>query len=105
MYIEKISLSRSTPIFSDTKIQNSVLRYLCFRIPYHHPSLCRLPVFAVTFLSVVWCSGTTTVTSRTKGIKIGNVTVNIHTFFTSTKIQQNLDEKKVYNKHIITVVT
>ena len=37
MYIEKITLSRSTPIFSDTKIQNSILRYLHFHIPYHHP--------------------------------------------------------------------
>ena len=94
--------------FSDTKVQNPVSCYSRFPIPYHHPSSRRFPVFAVKLLlNVVWYSGTRTVTSRTKDVRLGNITLNIRAFSAHpNKIQQNLDGKTyTHNENIITVVT
>ena len=98
-HVEKIPLS--TIKFPTQKYKILYHATRVFPLPYHHPSLRRFTAFAVTLLNAVWYSGTRTVTSRTKDVKIGNVTLSDRVFSNQSKFSK-IKTENVYNKHIIT---
>ena len=57
------------------------------------------PVFAVTLLSVVWYNGTINVTSKTKDVRTGDLTLNIYILnaFTEKPHSKLMRRNAVYN--------
>ena len=84
-YVAKIQIFDHFPT---QKYENVVSRYSRF------PSLRQFPVFAGTLLSVGWYNGTRTVTSWTKVVKIGKLTLYIRAFSIYTRKKEPILDQR-----------